>query len=308
MVINRKDILSKTHYGLNIYSYVLRQYYPDEIVIHLSGKQCKPAKNPFLSGEPILNIFNKDWVFYFEDTTDKNFNGDPFDFAAYYFKLTGNELYVKLNEVLHLHIGKKNPFYGNKDRISPLEINIPKRNVVIPKFSYFIHPVTNTKPYKEVNLLEIYKLVGSEQFLKQTESLRSISDKAKARKYKAKNFDYVTFSGTFSERNDNALQTHSGLLTIDFDHIVNIDELKQALFNDKFFDTELLFVSPSGDGLKWIIPVDVTEFSHADYFKAVSNYIQQTYEIEVDKSGKDVSRACFLPYDNEVYINPKYLQ
>jgi hypothetical protein len=34
----------------------------------------------------------------------------------------------------------------------------------------------------------------------------------------------------------------------------------------------------------------------------------KTYQLEVDKSGKDISRACFLPYDSEVFINPKYLQ
>jgi phosphoribosylformimino-5-aminoimidazole carboxamide ribonucleotide (ProFAR) isomerase len=41
-----------------------------------------------------------------------------------------------------------------------------------------------------------------------------------ARKFKAFNFDYVTFSGAFSKRNDKHLKKHSGLLTIDFDHIV----------------------------------------------------------------------------------------
>ena len=43
------------------------------------------------------------------------------------------------------------------------------------------------------------------------------------------------------------------------------------------------------------------------YFKAVCNYLKQTYQLEVDGSGKDVARACFLPYDPQVYINPKYL-
>lgn len=29
--------------------------------------------------------------------------------------------------------------------------------------------------------------------------------------------------------------------------------------------------------------------------------------IDPDKSGSDVSRACFLPYDPDCFINPKYL-
>ena len=28
--------------------------------------------------------------------------------------------------------------------------------------------------------------------------------------------------------------------------------------------------------------------------------------VEPDKSGKDISRACFLPHDPEAYINPLY--
>ncbi len=70
---------------------------------------------------------------------------------------------------------------------------------------------------------------------------------------------------------------------------------------------QLLFTSPSGDGLKWIIPIDITTASHTDYFRAISNYVRQTYGIEADKSGKDISRACFLPHDSNAYLNPKYL-
>lgn len=41
---------------------------------------------------------------------------------------------------------------------------------------------------------------------------------------------------------------------------------------------------------------------------AIANYIKEVYKLEVDKSGKDIPRACFLPFDPEAYINPKYLQ
>lgn len=100
---------------------------------------------------------------------------------------------------------------------------------------------------------------------------------------------------------------HSCLLTIDFDHIVDVKRLKGKLLNDEYFETELLFVSPSGNGLKWIIPIDICKHNHQYYFKAVANYLRQTYEVKIDRSGKDLSRACFLPYDPEVYIHPKYL-
>ena len=60
MEIREKDILDKTHYGLNIYSHVLRQYYSDEIVIHLSGKQCKPLKT---IQKPLIFIIKIGYLF-----------------------------------------------------------------------------------------------------------------------------------------------------------------------------------------------------------------------------------------------------
>jgi len=303
MKIEEKDIIRKTHYGLNIYSHVLRQYYPDEIVISLSGKKCKAARNPFKDSNETLNIYLRNWVFIYEDVTDNSFKGNPFSFAALHYKLSGDELLQKLNEELHLHIGENQDFYRNK-----LTGSYEKTEIVIPKCSYFKCPVSNTLPEKEVDLKYIGNLIKYDQFKNQTEKLRSISNPKEARAYKAQNFDYVTFSGTFTKRNDKALINHSGLITIDFDRIKDILKLKNALLQDEYFNTELMFVSPSGNGLKWIIPIDLSKVNHQDYFKAVSNYIQHTYNLKVDKSGKDISRACFLPYDKHVYINPKYLQ
>ena len=66
-MIKEKDILDKTHYGLNIYSHILREYYPGEIVVKLSGKECAPAKNPFNENKLTLKLINEDWVFMYSD-------------------------------------------------------------------------------------------------------------------------------------------------------------------------------------------------------------------------------------------------
>mgnify|MGYP001766688277 CR=1 FL=1 len=67
MELSKKAILDKTHYGLNIYAHILRSFYPDELVIHLSGKKCLPARNPFNNGKETLILENRDWVFCFQD-------------------------------------------------------------------------------------------------------------------------------------------------------------------------------------------------------------------------------------------------
>lgn len=307
-MIKEKDILDKTHYGLNIYSHILRVYYPDEIVVRLSGKECDPAKNPFNENKLTLKLINVDWVFMYRDLEQPEFKGNSFDFAALHYKLTGNELLEKLNEELHLRIGEQHHFYSNRTfpKQAPKEEITPM--VHIPKFSYFKAPVSNIHPKNTLSLVKAYEMIKSTQNSSITEQLRAIQAKDEARKFKASKFDYVTFSGTFEKRNDKALLNHSGLLTIDFDHISDLQQLKNQLLNDKYFETELLFVSPSGDGLKWIILIDITESTHQNFFNAIANYIKEVYQLEVDKSGKDVSRACFLPFDPEVFINPKYLQ
>ena len=306
-MITERDIIDKTHYGLNIYAHILRQYYPDDIVIHLSGKQCELTKNPFNDDKVTLKLTNKDWLFVYEDIELSDFNGSPFDFAQLHYKLKGEELLKKLNEDLYLHIDEENNFYHVRsinDTNEDIEI---KPIIHSPEFSYFKAPISNIYPERSITLTEVYGLIRSESFKDRTRELRTITSISEARKYKAARFDYVTFSGVFSRRSDKDLLTHSGLLTIDFDHIRDVQQLKEKLLMDEYFETELMFISPSGDGLKWIIPIDLTKAAHQDYFKAISAYVKDVYKLEIDKSGKDISRACFLPYDPEAYINPKYM-
>ena len=306
-MVKEKDILDLTHYGLNIYAHILQEYYTDEIVVHLSGKECKPAKNPFNRDKQTLKLINQDWVFNYSDLELPDFSGTPFDFAELHYNVSGSELLEKLNGEMNLRIGEQNHFYRNRTLPNQVKIEKVEPVVHIPRFSYFDAPVSNIHPKETLSLVEAYNLVKSEEYSSITEQLRAIQTKDDARKFKASKFDYATFSGTFSKRNDKALLNHSGLLTIDFDHITDLQQLKNQLLQDEYFETEMLFVSPSGDGLKWIIPIDITEATHQNFFQAIANYIREVYHLEVDKSGKDVSRACFLPHDPEVFINPKYL-
>lgn len=181
------------------------------------------------------------------------------------------------------------------------------KSMVAPQFSFYHRPVKNTIPSKTMTLLDAYRDITSFRNQPQTALLRSITDKEQARNYKAQNFDYCTFSGTFISRNAKDLLQHSGLMALDIDHLEEVNTLRQALIDDKELEVELLFVSPSGNGLKCIVAIDLDAAPHLDWFLALSNYFKTTYDVELDKSGKDVPRCCFLPFDSTAYINPKYL-
>lgn len=176
------------------------------------------------------------------------------------------------------------------------------------RFSFFCLPITNTKPSKDFSLLDAYNYIVGDTAKTKTATLRSITDERQKRDFKAKKFDYCTFSGIFKYRNDKALILHSRLLCLDFDHLPNIEEVKNTLLQDEYFETKLMFRSPSGDGLKWIVEIDINEALHLDWFNAISNYLLHTHSLQADKSGKDISRACFLPHDPYCYINPKLLR
>jgi len=110
------------------------------------------------------------------------------------------------------------------------------------------------------SLLQIYNVITGNYYKSRTEHLRSITDPAQARKFKAANFDYCTFSGIFTTRSDKELIKHSDLLCIDFDHLPNLSEIRNRLLADEYFETQLLFTSPSGDGL-------LIRQSHGNYAK-----------------------------------------
>ncbi|HET6557949.1 MAG TPA: BT4734/BF3469 family protein, partial [Prolixibacteraceae bacterium] len=296
-----KEIIKCTHAGANIYAHILRIYYPNEIVLEQSGRRCKPAKNPFNEDKRTLDIYEKDGVFCFQDTDLYNLNGSPLDFAALHYKMKGQDLMKRIVEEMHLPSTDPNA-KNNKGRLMSFETG-----AIIPTFSYFRAPISNIHPHAEIAVVDAFRVIKGERYKARTAELRSLTDPKEKRKHKASKFDYVTFAGVFNKRADNSLLKASGLLTLDLDHVDNVLELKQSLIIDPFLKVELLFVSPSGTGLKCIIAINLEKYPFIKWFEGASGYIRRTYHQEVDPSGKDLSRACFLPHDPDVYMNPDYL-
>ena len=175
------------------------------------------------------------------------------------------------------------------------------------EMSYFNPPITNKVPSRTASLGEVARIVRSGMLALETQTLRGISDKAEARSYKGRNFPYVTPAGVFSYCNDQSLIRHSGLLCVDLDHLKDVERTKRLLIEDKHFATPFAFRSPSGDGLKWFLRIDLTKCDHQTWFQAVRNYLLDTYKDltteNVDSHVGNLSRACFLCYDPDAYVN-----
>ena len=124
--------------------------------------------------------------------------------------------------------------------------------------SFFRAPIRNITPQAQVSILQVYRYITGNYAKLATERLRSIADHNEARKFKAEAFDYVTFSGSFSTRRNGELIEHSGFMCFDIDKIESEEQLqniKASLVAEERLHTVLLFRSPSGNGLKWVVEV-----------------------------------------------------
>ena len=193
-----------------------------------------------------------------------------------------------------------------------------------------IQPPTLT-PYKEITLQEVYKLITSSERLKTlTETVRRAVENGDEKVYrmlKQQTLPYVTPCGVFSYRKSDSLTGPSGLIVVDIDHLDSRQEaekLKRQLFDDLLLRPVLAFTSPSGHGVKAFIPYDLaripdTKQNTSENIHWAMNYVQAIYDFHsshpdredkktnhsgkgVDRSGKDLVRACFLSYDEEALI------
>jgi len=131
-----------------------------------------------------------------------------------------------------------------------------------------------------------------------TDLLRMQPDPEKRKEIKRK-LPAICFSGEFSKRENAGLIKHSGLIAIDFDHLGDrLPELRKRLEADSY--TFMLFLSPSGDGLKLVVKIPDSGATHGKSAAALTDY----YNDEKLDEFRDVSRVCFSSYDPNIYYNP----
>lgn len=170
------------------------------------------------------------------------------------------------------------------------------------------------RPQQAQTIEWVYEYIISGRARKPTEELRAMiptATKDQKDKYKVLNFEYATFSGIFTYRKEQFLAERSPYICLDIDGLDSGDEaraVQHALSADKYVETELCFVSPSGNGVKWVVrlPEAVEGMSFRDQWYEMRNHLAFNYGLIADPSCKDVTRACFLPWDNECFINNKY--
>lgn len=134
-------------------------------------------------------------------------------------------------------------------------------------------------------------------------SLANGDDDQAYRDFKANALTAFTPAGVFSpiRRNVN-IQHHTGLIVLDYDHIsypMVVKDLGISLPH-----TVGSFISPSGNGVKFLIsvdPVPVNSAEHRVAWATARALYDEAVRETIDESGKDCARLTFLAYDPEVY-------
>jgi hypothetical protein len=114
----------------------------------------------------------------------------------------------------------------------------------------------------------------------------------------------ITFSGTFTERKSGSLLKHSELICIDLDDIeAQLSTYQDSLAGDPHVMAS--FVSATGTGLKVVLRVDYQGDHQAAYLTCVDHLVAKhgIAKEQVDQSGKDVARLCFVSHDPEAILN-----
>jgi hypothetical protein len=174
--------------------------------------------------------------------------------------------------------------------------------------SVFYAPISNVTRSKNLSLFHIYELIRNSSILQQhTAELRALNSKEEQDEYKRKYLPSACFAGTFSRCANKAIVTYSGLQCLDLD---NLGEELLAIKNKicALPQTIICFVSPRGNGLKVVYPVDLTlKLSYAEQYRKIAGKLCDLCHIpakDVDKKSSNVSRRCFLPFDADCFLNP----
>jgi len=129
-------------------------------------------------------------------------------------------------------------------------------------------------------------------------------DKKEAAERAKKSLPAFTPSATFNGgRKMEFLTNYNALMVLDIDKLEK-EKLQQCKTKIRMDDFVLAsFVSPSGNGLKIFVKVSSEKEQHKETFLELQRYFEELLQVEIDKSGKDITRLCFFSYDPELYMN-----
>jgi len=165
----------------------------------------------------------------------------------------------------------------------------------------FYTKYNSVAPQKNTSLFKILDAIKNGIYKEQIKNVRLLINDKPKRDIEKRKLPLVGFGGTFTSRANSNLIQSSGLAMLDFDHVEDLQKLRNYVDNEVY--TFCSFISPSGDGLKVLVKIPLVD-NDKDY-KSFYLELQKYYNkfSETDDSTKDISRATYLSYDPNLHLN-----
>lgn len=180
------------------------------------------------------------------------------------------------------------------------------------KVSYYANMKSATdEKYSVVDVLRRIKEGECRFQIEQLRKYKQVGNKEMANKIKAY-LPAVTFCATFNGRRVTSnVSSYNYLMVIDVDKLdgEEMGRVGKCLEDDLYVGA--YWISPSGNGYKGLIeleyhncPKDVPVWNdwHRVAFLQIEEYLSSTYKIELDGSGKDITRLCFMSWSPELMV------
>lgn len=173
--------------------------------------------------------------------------------------------------------------------------------------SFYQGPVRNKVPCATCSIAAIFRYISTNPQLKDlTCQVRTDADNQEVFKLKKLTLlPYVTPGGVFSRCCKDGLIVPSGDFVVDIDGLDSAEEaarLRDELACDTLLQPDLVFVSPSGRGVKLFLPYHIrpdvpldTCFTQA--IQASWTYLEGIYGLQPDRANTDICRGCLLCHD-----------
>ncbi|NCA76150.1 MAG: virulence-associated E family protein [Alphaproteobacteria bacterium] len=198
-----------------------------------------------------------------------------------------------------------------KNTFTGITTNLPTRDKTAMKVSIFRN---FNQVVENLDISVILEQIRSGKYKSRVLALRELLRQGKTEEYNdaKRSLPAFTPSGLFEGgRKLEYLKEYSGLIILDIDKLTQDQLIATRSSVEEIPNTHACFISPSGKGLKILVKV----FSRPVYHKVVFSQVKSFYEeqlrnkdqdstVQIDPSGKDITRLCFVSWDEMLYLNP----
>jgi len=166
--------------------------------------------------------------------------------------------------------------------------------------TYFSNLYSNAPEYLKVD--DILESIQSGEYSQLIENIRKSKSKEEKNELKKK-LPVVLFNGLFYKRTGSKIINFADFMCLDFDGFSTIKDVsiaKEQLKSDPHVYS--VFTSPKGLGLKVLLKVKRQDYNdHKSLFNGAQEYYSHIHGFDI--ACKDITRAAFVSYDEDLYLN-----